>query len=157
MDNKKDIITTNHVPNERGKKPRLVKFLFTLTMIIIIGAGVFLISSNRISISRIIGANTLFALGSSNCCGGRNTPGEDKALPVETSDDCCRIDNTPLSSEDKLALEALEYYRVNFGAANDLRARVEDYGCHQEVIIFRNEQLIKRFSYFGGTFYDLTP
>ena len=157
MDNKKELKTANHVPNERGKEPRLVKYLLTLATIIIIGAGLFLVTSNSLSIGRIIETGTLFSLGRSGCCGDRDASANDKALPAETLDDCCRIDNTPLSSENKLAAEALEYYQINFGATDDLQARVEDFGCHQEIIISRNNQLVKRFSYFGGTFYDLTP
>ncbi len=69
---------------------------------------------------------------------------------------CCSV-GAAASSEDQLALSGLDYYGANFGDTEGLEATVDDFGCHQEISIHRNGEVIRRLSYSNGNFYDITP
>lgn len=77
--------------------------------------------------------------------------------PIAGRGSCCSVGNPAGSGEDQLAANALDYYRANYGNGEELTAKVDDFGCHQEVTIFEKDIAVKRFGSSGGTFYDLTP
>ncbi len=77
--------------------------------------------------------------------------------PAAGRGSCCSIGNLAGDSENQLAGNALDYYSSNYGNGEGLTAKVDDYGCHQEVTIFEKGIAVKRFGYSGGSFYDLTP
>lgn len=66
---------------------------------------------------------------------------------------CCS-GNQAESVLDQVRLQALTYYNENFEEkATD--AVVEDYGCHQEILIFKDGKLLGRLAYNNGVFNDL--
>lgn len=68
---------------------------------------------------------------------------------------CCS-DNEAGSEMDQLRQQALAYYNDQFEEeATD--AVVEDYGCHQEILIFKGEEPLRRLAYESGVFSDLGP
>lgn len=69
---------------------------------------------------------------------------------------CCSVGGSS-NTEDKLALSGLDYYQANFGDSEGLTAAVDDFGCHQEITISRNGEIVRRFGYSNNTFYDITP
>lgn len=77
------------------------------------------------------------------------------STPISRSS-CCSV-SPPAEQGNALADEALELYIAGFGSSPGLQAEVEDYGCHQEIVISENGQFLKRYGYNGGTFYDLSP
>ncbi len=77
------------------------------------------------------------------------------ALNFATSLSCCARDQTQISAA-SIGQEALVYYKVNFEEEAD-SAAVEDYGCHQEIVILKAGQPIHRLAYNGGVISDLGP
>lgn len=68
---------------------------------------------------------------------------------------CCS-GNQAGSELDLVRQQALAYYSDRFEEqATD--AVVEDYGCHQEVLIFRDGEPLRRLTYNNGVFSDLGP
>lgn len=52
----------------------------------------------------------------------------------------------------------LEYYVENYGTetgTEGIKSVVQNYGCHQEIHIFKDGELIMRLSYFNGKVYEL--
>lgn len=68
---------------------------------------------------------------------------------------CCvgRSGTAALSAED-LQQIGLEYYAANYGDA-EVEAVVQDFGCHQEIHIYKDGELIKRIGYADGQVYEL--
>jgi hypothetical protein len=58
-----------------------------------------------------------------------------------------------VSSED-LRQVGLEYYVANYNDT-EVEAKVEDFGCHQEVHIYKDGQLIKKLGYGNGQAYEI--
>ncbi len=54
-----------------------------------------------------------------------------------------------------MLLAGLQYYRANYGE-EDVEAVIEDFGCHQEILIYDQEEVVARFSYANDKIYDLT-
>jgi len=68
---------------------------------------------------------------------------------------CCS-GNQAGSALDQVRQQALTYYNDQFeDQATD--AVVEDYGCHQEILFFRDGEPLRRFAYNNGVFSDLGP
>jgi len=57
---------------------------------------------------------------------------------------------------DPLQQQALAYYSDQFGE-QATEAVVEDYGCHQEILIFKDGVPLRRLAYNNGVFSDLGP
>lgn len=70
---------------------------------------------------------------------------------------CCSSESPRFEDEESLAQGALDYYRKNGGDTTGLKAVVEDFGCHQEISLIREGELLKRYSYLDSEFFDLTP
>ncbi|MBW6463212.1 MAG: hypothetical protein K0B84_03395 [Firmicutes bacterium] len=77
--------------------------------------------------------------------------------PVFAGGSCCRTGNSTAGGENQLAISALNYYRDNYEETEGLTARVDDFGCHQEISISRNGIEVRRFGFSNGTFYEITP
>lgn len=58
-------------------------------------------------------------------------------------------------STEELRLQALEYYVTTYNDA-DVEAEVQDFGCHQEIYIYKNGELIKRIGYGSGQMYEIS-
>ena len=68
---------------------------------------------------------------------------------------CCS-GNQAGSELDQFQQQALAYYNDRFEEqATD--AVVEDYGCHQEVLILKGGEPLRRLAYNNGVFSDLGP
>ncbi len=79
--------------------------------------------------------------------------GEASFLPPANS--CCSR-NQAGSELDQVQKQALAYYNDQFEEeATD--AVVEDYGCHQEILILKGEEPLRRLAYESGVFSDLGP
>lgn len=96
-----------------------------------------------------------FSLANNRLAAGTRLAGDGSPGPVGSS--CCSIESYPAADNENSIAAALEYYRANYSSIDGLQARVEDFGCHQEIAITRDNQLLKRFGYSGGTFYELAP
>lgn len=68
---------------------------------------------------------------------------------------CCARDQSQ-NSIDLIGQQALVYYSSTFGEEAE-EAAVEDYGCHQEVVVFKDGRPIRRLAYNSGVFSDLGP
>lgn len=68
---------------------------------------------------------------------------------------CCARNQAQVSAE-SIGQEALVYSRAVFGEEADTAA-VEDYGCHQEVVLFKDGRPIRRLAFTNGVFSDLGP
>lgn len=66
---------------------------------------------------------------------------------------CCSSGSENISF-DTLRLEALSYYESKNGSGN-YEANVEDFGCHQEIFIYDNGEMVMRLAYSGGNFYEI--
>lgn len=70
---------------------------------------------------------------------------------------CCSSGSPEADSKESLALAALAYYREDGGNTDGIQAVVDDYGCHQEISLIREGNLVKRYSYLGSGLIDITP
>ncbi len=68
---------------------------------------------------------------------------------------CCARNQDQLAAE-SIGQEALVYYKTTFGETADA-STVEDYGCHQEVVVYNQGKPVRRLSYNNGVFSDLGP
>ncbi len=75
--------------------------------------------------------------GSGGGCGGCSTASRGAAVSLE-----------------QLRRLGLEYYAANYGDTA-VEAQVRDFGCHQEIYILKNGQVVKRLAYRGGQLYEL--
>ena len=116
---------------------------------------------NVLKIIMLIGAVLIMAVVLVNNIVTARTPvindsaGESTTLGFSPSFSCCARNQSQLAAE-AIGQEALAYYKLTFGEEADTAA-VEDYGCHQEVVILKEGQPIRRLSYNGGAFSDLGP
>lgn len=70
---------------------------------------------------------------------------------------CCSFGGPEAESAESLAQATLAYYRAGGGDTEGIQVVVEDYGCHQEISLLREGEQVKRFSYSGSDFIDITP
>jgi len=66
----------------------------------------------------------------------------------------CGTSSRAAISEEQLRRLGLEYYAANYGNAA-VEAVVRDFGCHQEIYLYKNGQLVKRLAYRDGQLYQL--
>lgn len=64
---------------------------------------------------------------------------------------CSTASGAALSTE-QLRQLGLKYYAANYGDTA-VEAEVRDFGCHQEIYIYKNGQLVKRLAYQSGQLY----
>ncbi|MDW7650906.1 MAG: hypothetical protein SCK29_04480 [Bacillota bacterium] len=57
-------------------------------------------------------------------------------------------------SDTELRQIGLEYYVANYNDT-DVEAIVEDFGCHQEIHIYKDGELVKRIGYGNGQVYEI--
>lgn len=67
---------------------------------------------------------------------------------------CVINSGSALYSEEDLRRLGLEYYAANYDDS-DVEAVVRDFGCHQEIHIYKSGQLVKRIAYLDGQLYEL--
>ena len=70
---------------------------------------------------------------------------------------CCRTGSQQEDGANTLAQAALAFYQDKGGDISGLLVTVEDYGCHQEISLTRNGVQVKRYSFAGSEFVDITP
>jgi len=136
MSENNDLKNGTEIIGEKRRKGKIPGSLITVTLIIAAALLLFALANNWFSTDTRAAQNGFFEPGKSSCCSFVN-PAADR--------------------ETNLATAALDYYRVNYGSTDGLQASVEDFGCHQEITISRDNQLVKRFGFNGNTFYELTP
>lgn len=78
-------------------------------------------------------------------------------FPVAAGGSCCSTGSSQSGGAELLAQSALDFYRESGGDLSGIQAIVEDYGCHQEISLLRDNELVKRYSYLGTEFLDITP
>ena len=66
---------------------------------------------------------------------------------------CSTASGAALSTE-QLRQLGLKYYAANYGDTA-VEAEVRDFGCHQEIYIIKDGQLILRLAYQGGELYEM--
>lgn len=65
------------------------------------------------------------------------------------------VGGTPQNTMSQLGLE---YYMENYGedlGSDGVEAVVKNFGCHSEIHIFKNGELLMRLSYFNGKVYEI--
>jgi len=118
---------------KKSKGRRLAGTLFTLGLLIGAVIMVFVVVNNSLS-ARTTGTENWAGRGGS----------------------CCSVGGS-LNTEEQLALSGLDYYRANFGDSEGLTAAVDDFGCHQEITILRNGEVVGKLGYSNDNFYNITP
>lgn len=89
------------------------------------------------------------AAGGGGCCGGSGSA-------VVSGGGCgsggCGGGGTQLGAADleKIKQQALSFYRQQTGDNSQVDARVQDFGCHIQVDIFKNGAKIKSYAWRGG-------
>lgn len=58
-----------------------------------------------------------------------------------------------LDHQEQMRRAGLDYYRENYGP-EDVEAVVEDFGCHREIHVYRNGELVRRLHYRNGEVYE---
>jgi len=58
------------------------------------------------------------------------------------------------STEEKAILYYIENFETN-ADSNNLEAQLIDYGCHREIHIFENDEVVARFNYRLGRFFKI--
>jgi hypothetical protein len=66
---------------------------------------------------------------------------------------CCGQGGAAVSTEE-LRLLGLQYYADTYGDS-DVEAVVEDFGCHQEIYIYKDGERVARIGYASGEVYEL--
>lgn len=57
-----------------------------------------------------------------------------------------------------LSQKALEYYMENYGEEigdEEVEAKVQNFGCHKEIYIFKDNQLVMKLSFANGQMYEI--
>jgi len=126
---------TDETNRPQGENPGSGKHKISLYSVLLFAVAavlVFIIVNGQISARSANNGELSFFSGS--CCGGGGAVSE--------------------SREEQMRLDGLSYYRANYGDG-DVEAVVEDYGCHQEIHIYAEGQVVKRFTYSNGNVYEL--
>jgi len=127
----------DNIATAKNNKGNLLKNLLLIAAVLIL--AVVLVNSMvtaRTPVLTVSGetGETLFTPPACSCCSG----------------------NEAGSELEQMRQQALAYYNDQFGEeATD--AVVEDYGCHQEILIFKGEEPLRRLAYESGVFSDLGP
>jgi len=67
---------------------------------------------------------------------------------------CGTASQGPAVSAEQLRRIGLEYYAAKYGDTA-VEAEARDFGCHQEIYILKDGQLVLRLAYRGGELYEL--
>jgi hypothetical protein len=67
---------------------------------------------------------------------------------------CCGAGGGAAVSTEEMRLIGLQYYAETYGDS-DVEAKVEDFGCHQEIYIFKDGVRVARIGYANGEVYEL--
>lgn len=118
----------------------------TVTLFVVAAILIFIFVNSQIS-ARSAG-NTGFLLGGS-CCRS-----EDLADPGFLSADSCCGSGENGGDFESLRQAGLDFYRQNYGD-EAVEAVVEDFGCHQEIHIYRDGQLLNRLIKLNGKISEL--
>ncbi len=79
------------------------------------------------------------------------------SFPVAAGGSCCSAGSLQSGGDEALAQGAVDYYRESGGDITGIQASVDDFGCHQEISLMRDGELVKRYSFLGSEFIDITP
>ena len=69
-----------------------------------------------------------------------------------------RDENLESGDEKDLNEVAIEYYMENYGDGierESIDAKLMNYGCHQEINVFKDGNLVMSLTYFNGQMYEL--
>ncbi|MBS4021163.1 MAG: hypothetical protein KGZ79_01895 [Dethiobacter sp.] len=127
-----DEIESNTVGRERHYKKDSLSTIKDYVIIALIAVIVF-IGYNNYIFART-GGNGAFGGGG---CGGCGSGGGGAAVSTE-----------------EMRLIGLQYYAGTYGDS-DVEATVEDFGCHQEIYIFKDGVRVARIGYANGEVYEL--
>ncbi|WP_069999990.1 hypothetical protein [Cellulosilyticum sp. I15G10I2] len=68
------------------------------------------------------------------------------------------VDSQSNNTLEPLAQAGLDYYLEKSGDdpdSGDIESRIENFGCHSEVHIYKDGELVMRLAYFGGQMFEL--
>ncbi len=121
--------------------------------------GVLRIAQVGLVVLLIILSANLF-LSSKNLKAAASNETAETANPEETDENLQYAENEQDAGkeEDPLAQIGVEYYLENYGEGVDpseVRGVVENFGCHFEIHVYKNEELVMRAVYFNGQVYEL--
>ncbi|MEW5921356.1 MAG: hypothetical protein AB1796_10525 [Bacillota bacterium] len=67
---------------------------------------------------------------------------------------CCRVGGSPGATSEQLQQQGLAYYASSTGeTAED--AVVKNFGCHQEIFIYKDGELVMRLAYANGRLFEI--
>jgi len=123
--------------NEKCPLFRLKKYVIVILLagLVLLTVLMFNVINNN-SIART-GAGASAGIGAGVGCGGCSTASQDSADFVE-----------------RLRRLGLDFYAARYGDTA-VQAQVRDFGCHQEIYILKDGQLVMRLAYQGGELYEL--
>ncbi len=127
---------------EKAKKSRYPGIIILVVLILVSTLTVFIVVNNQLA---------------ARSAAYTASPEANSSAPGRGS--CCSVGGSGDTADYYRALgqAALEYYSASGGDVNGLEAYVEDFGCHQEITLVRNNTLVVKYSYSGTTFVDITP
>ena len=67
---------------------------------------------------------------------------------------CCRLGTAPAFTREQLEAQGLSYYNARSGETATA-ATVQDYGCHQEVYIYKDGALVMRLYHVKGRLFEI--
>jgi hypothetical protein len=135
----------------RSKRRSNLPTAIVLLTVVIVAAGLFYITTSG---SKSVGAELK---GEQRTQNAQSVPQQSSSAPPTSGSNGKNPENQgtrPESNRVKAAIDAvLKYYQQKY-TDSSVTASAKDYGCHIEVIINKNGQPIKDFTYVNGIIYE---
>ena len=120
---------------------------------------------NNYILARPLGDNNRsnsFFQGGSCCAPGvtsesrqQQGPANDSSNNFSSRGSCCGVESSSTDvTGELLQRQGLAYYATSTGDTAG-EAVVEDYGCHQEIFIYKDGELVMRLAYAGGNLFEI--
>ncbi len=119
----------------------------TVVLFIVAAILIFVFVNGQLS-ARSAGYTKILPGGS--CCGSENSAETGRA----SGSVCCGTGESSDTDFEGLRQAGLDFYTQNYGDG-PVEAVVEDYGCHQEIHIYREGQLVNRLISLNGEIREL--
>lgn len=90
--------------------------------------------------------------GGDGCCGTGSGSSGAPSGGITGGGGCCS--NGKSITKDQAKKQAIDFYAKKYGD-KDVTAKVEDYGCHLQVNLYKGDKLVKAISFRGGKLAEL--
>ena len=129
----------------------VVLIIVTIFAIVIVDANNYSNAEQSIPVSNPVDYQTQGACGQSS--GGCQVSSDSNSNANNAGGSCCSSGGAE-SSLDTLENAALAYYVSEYGDS-DVTIKVNDYGCHQEMEVIKNGNIIMTLGYSNGEVYEV--